>query len=74
MTSSFLLVGTKIFEFSILDLVSIPNFNFIRQLWILGHFRGRCPFSRGRGSLSIGRWVDFLFSIGLTKVDDDDSA
>ena len=69
-----MVVETEIFEFSILDLVSIPNFNFIRQLWILGHFRGRCPFSRGRGSLSVGRLVNFLNSMGLTKVDIDDYA
>ena len=30
--SSFLVGGTKIFEFSILDLVSVPNFKVIRQL------------------------------------------
>ena len=65
MTSSFLVVETMIFEFSVLDLVSVPNFNFIRQLLILGHFRGQCPFSRGRGSLSVGRLVIFLFSMSL---------
>ena len=63
--SSFFVAETKIFEFSILEVVSVPNFNFIRQLLILGHFRGQCPFSRGRGSLSVGRLVNFLFSMGL---------
>ena len=65
MTSSFLVAETKIFEFSVLDLVSVPNFNFIRQLLILGHFRGQCPFSRGWGSQSVGRLENFLFSMGL---------
>ena len=60
MTSSFSVAETDIFEFSILDLVSIPNFNFIRQLWILSHFQSRCTFSRGRGSLSVGRLVNFF--------------
>ena len=62
MTSLFLVVETVIFEFSVLDLGSVPIFSVIRRLGILGHFGGWCPFSRGRGSLSVGRLVDFLLS------------
>ena len=39
------------------------------EFWVISEVR--CPFSRGRGSLSVGRLVDFLFSMGLAKVGGD---
>ena len=40
LTSSFLVIGTKIFEFSILELSCIPIFSSIQQFWIFNDFLG----------------------------------
>ena len=60
MTSEFVVVETEIFEISVLDLVCIPNFSFIRQLWILrGGASGCGHFPK---FLGFGTWI-FEFAV-----------